>query len=70
MRSHACPKCQGAMEEGFILSERETYRRAAGWLTGAPKRSLLLGLKLPHKPIAIQSWRCQRCGLLENYAKG
>jgi uncharacterized protein (UPF0212 family) len=69
MRSHSCPKCQSAMEEGFTLSERESRRRAAGWVAGAPKRNLLMGLELPHKPIDIQSWRCPRCGLIENYAK-
>ena len=70
MRSHACPKCQSTMEEGFTLTGRDTYRRAAGWVAGPPRKNVLLGLKLPHKPIDIQAWRCSRCGFLENYAKG
>ncbi len=70
MRSHTCPKCQSSMEEGFTLTDHESYRRAAGWIAGPPRKSLLLGLKLPHKPIGIQTWRCSRCGFLENYARG
>jgi uncharacterized C2H2 Zn-finger protein len=70
LRSNACPKCQAAMEEGFTLTYRDSRRRAAGWVAGRPMEGLLFGLKLPHKPVPIQSWRCPRCGLLESYAKG
>jgi len=70
VRSNSCPKCQASMEEGFILADRDTYRRPTGWVAGPPRRQLFLGLKLPHKPIDIQSWRCSRCGFLEHYAKG
>ncbi|MDP5277635.1 PF20097 family protein [Sphingomonas sp. DG1-23] len=69
MRAHTCPKCQGTMEQGFTLTGRDTYRRATSWVAGPPRKLLLLGLKLPHKPIDIQAWRCGRCGFLENYAK-
>jgi hypothetical protein len=58
------------MAEGFTLAQRDDYRRLAGWVAGAPRKQFLLGLKLPHKPLDIQTWRCQRCGFLENYAKG
>jgi hypothetical protein len=58
------------MEQGFTLTGRDTYRRAASWVAGPPKQYWLLGLKLPHPPIEIQAWRCGRCGFLENYAKG
>ncbi len=69
MRSNSCPKCQGTMEEGFTLTGRDTYRRAAGWVAGRPRKNWLLGLRLPHKPIDIQSWRCGRCGYLESFAR-
>lgn len=70
MRSNSCPRCQGAMEEGFVLTGRDTYRRAAGWVKGQPKKNWLLGLKFSQAPIDIQTWRCGRCGYLESYARG
>lgn len=57
------------MEVGFTLVGRDTYRRPASWVAGAPRKHWLLGLKLPRKPINIQVWRCSRCGLLESYAR-
>ncbi len=68
MRSHSCPKCQGTMAEGYMLSERQSMRVVAGWVSGAPQRGWF-GLKRVGKPIDIASWRCQRCGFLENYAR-
>jgi hypothetical protein len=68
-RSNSCPKCQAAMVEGFTLTDRDTYRRPTGWIAGPPRKRFLIGLKLPHKPIDIQTWRCPRCGFLENYAR-
>ncbi|NYT42640.1 hypothetical protein HZY97_17840 [Sphingomonas sp. R-74633] len=68
-RSIICPKCQSAMEEGFTLAYRDSTRRTTGWVAGPPTKSLFLGLKLPHPPISIQTWRCPRCGFLENYAR-
>ncbi|MDG2534650.1 PF20097 family protein [Sphingomonas sp. HITSZ_GF] len=69
IRSNTCPKCQSAMAEGFTLADQDSYRRTTGWVAGPPQKKLLLGLKLPHKPIGIQTWRCPRCGFLEHYAK-
>lgn len=69
MRSNSCPKCQSSMEEGFTLADRDSYRRTTGWVAGRPRKALLLGLKLPHEPLGIQTWRCSRCGFLEHYAK-
>jgi hypothetical protein len=57
------------MEEGFTLTYHDSRRRAAGWVAGKPVEAMFFGLKLPHKPLPIQSWRCSRCGFLENYAK-
>jgi len=69
IRSNSCPKCQAAMEEGFTLAHQDSARRTTSWVAGAPKKSMFLGLKLPHPPISIQTWRCPRCGFLEHYAK-
>ena len=69
MRTHACPKCQGSMAQGYMLSERYGASAVGGWIEGAPKKHWW-GLKVGSKPIEIQTWRCQRCGFLENYAHG
>lgn len=69
MRAHTCPKCQGSMHEGFVLSERYGVSAVSNWVEGPPRKSIW-GLKFKTKPIEIRTWRCQRCGFLENYAAG
>ena len=70
MRTLRCAKCDGAMGEGFLLSEIQSRRAVTSWVQGAPQKSFWLGLKLPAKPVPVQTYRCQRCGYLENYANG
>lgn len=69
MRSHTCPKCGGAMAEGYLLGNVQGYHTATDWIAGAPVKSIWTGLKLggrtKHK---VQTWRCARCGFLESYA--
>jgi hypothetical protein len=67
MRSNTCPKCHGSMVEGFMLGEHQGMRAVASWAAGAPQERWY-GLKLKTKPIKVQTWRCTRCGFLENYA--
>ena len=67
MRAHSCPKCQGAMGEGFMLTEKGGTRTVSTWVPGPPQKRWW-GLKLAAKPIEIATWRCPRCGYLENYA--
>lgn len=68
-RSKACPKCQGAMSEGFIVDHGHGTRTVSGWVEGAPEKSIWVGVKLGgRKPIEIASWRCRSCGFLESYA--
>ena len=70
-RPHDCPKCSGAMTEGFILDNTYGEKRVAGWMSGKPVRSFWTGLKTgKQKPIDIATWRCGRCGFLESYAAG
>lgn len=69
MRSNSCPECQGSMVEGFVVGESQGVRAVSTWAEGAPE-SRWFGLKLKTKPIPIQTWRCQRCGYLKNYARG
>lgn len=69
MRSHNCPECQGSMVEGFVPSERHGSQLVSNWLEGAPKTGWF-GVKLKGKSLPIQTWRCQRCGFLKQYARG
>ena len=72
MPSRQCPKCAGSMSEGFV-ADRTHHSAAAvpSWVEGEPERSVWTGLKLRGKPrIDIASWRCTRCGFLEQYASG
>ncbi|MDF7775136.1 PF20097 family protein [Sphingomonas sp. AOB5] len=70
MRSNACPKCQGSMTQGFVLAETQGMKTVSSWVEGSPVKGwfgVKLGKRVTHE---IQSWRCTRCGYLENYAKG
>lgn len=69
MRSHTCPKCQSSMTEGFIAFDKSGLAEVAGWSEGAPKKGWF-GVKNKGKPVQISTWRCNRCGFLENYAVG
>ena len=61
-----CPKCQGPMQEGFILSF--TVSR---WIAGSPEPSFWMGTKISGKQQhPIQSYRCTSCCYLESYATG
>ncbi len=64
-----CPKCHGRMEQGFILDIGYGTRMPASWYGGQPARSIWTGTKTRGLATAqIVSWRCSRCGFLENYA--
>jgi hypothetical protein len=56
------------MTEGFVPHERSSIAGLGRWYRGTPVNSWF-GIKLPKGPIHIMTWRCQRCGFLEQYAK-
>ena len=59
------------MEQGFIADATEHYTKVSHWIDGAPVKSFWGGVKTRgHKKLAIETWRCARCGYLENYAPG
>ena len=59
------------MAEGFIIDRTHGGVAVESWVEGAPERSVWTGLKLTGKPmIDIGTWRCGRCGFLEQYAAG
>lgn len=69
MPASTCPKCAGAMVEGFELDESHGWRRPAGWVEGKPQRSVWTGVSLRgRRQLPIRSFRCRRCGFLESYA--
>lgn len=57
------------MAEGFVPTEKSSMPTVNMWIEGAPQKGWWGNVKLPGKPIPIATWRCQRCGFLENYAK-
>ena len=67
--SKSCPKCGGRMEQGFVADATEHYTKVTQWVEGAPQKSFWGGVKSRGKrKVPIESWRCGRCGYLENYA--
>ena len=70
-QSNQCPKCGGSMAEGFVLDKTHGGAGVAAWVEGAPMISLWTGVRLTGRPqTRIATWRCRRCGFLENYATG
>jgi RNase P subunit RPR2 len=70
MPSTPCPKCYGNMEIGVIPDiGQSNYTIASSWLEGEPEKSFWSGMKTKDKRrFAIVSYRCTKCGFLENYA--
>jgi hypothetical protein len=59
-----CPKCQGAMEQGFLVD-----RVLTRWIEGAVERNVLgLPKMWGKRKIPISTDRCMECGYLELYA--
>jgi Domain of unknown function (DUF6487) len=63
-----CPKCNGQMEQGFVLDFTYGTRLVSQWVPGAPEKVFLIGIKIP-KMIPIGTFRCVSCGFLESYAR-
>ncbi len=63
-----CPRCQGSMAQGVMIENKDSLPSATHWLEG-PVESGWFGLKLKGKrQLPIVTYRCGRCGYLENYA--
>ena len=70
MRSNSCPKCQSAMTRGFVLDHTHGGYASNKWVEGAPQKIFWTGIKLGgRRKITIETWRCGRCGFLEQYAR-
>jgi predicted nucleic-acid-binding Zn-ribbon protein len=65
-----CPKCQGAMETGYIPDANYGGVLRSSWTEGAPERNFFGLLKFKGKrQIATTTDRCTTCGYLESYAR-
>ena len=65
-----CPKCGGAMEQGFINDSTYGGRVVSHWSAGAPRKSFWRGITTSDgKPIPIGTFACSACGFLESYAR-
>ena len=70
MNQQICPKCQGEMEQGFVLEVSQGGRSVISWFSGQPKKSFWAGIKLFEvKQIPIGTFRCMDCGYLESFAR-
>jgi predicted nucleic-acid-binding Zn-ribbon protein len=69
-RMTTCPKCQGAMETGFIPDSAYGAVLRTNWTEGEPETNFFGMLKIKGKrKIAITTDRCATCGYLESYAR-
>ena len=60
-----CPKCNGSMKEGELVDNARSVSTPQEWAEKATS-VLFVGKKRGKK---IVSYRCEKCGYLENYAK-
>lgn len=69
--SQSCPKCEGDMQQGFILDMTHRGRLVSHWRPGVPQRSDWTGTHdAPQdQVIPIGVFRCGSCGFLESYAR-
>jgi hypothetical protein len=65
-----CPKCNGRMQQGFVLDNTYGARVVSQWAADAPLKSFWTGTKPPEGDlIPIGTYRCESCGYLESYAR-
>jgi hypothetical protein len=59
------------MQQGFIVDRSENARRLVStWVEGSPQKAFWTGLSFKgRKTIDVQTFRCDKCGFLESYAK-
>ena len=66
-----CPACRVPMEVGFVRDDTaHSQSTPAEWVEGRPERTWFIGLKVKdHDRYEIESWRCPRCGALQDFAR-
>jgi hypothetical protein len=69
MLKPTCPKCQVAMDEGFVVDQNYATAAQAEWAEGQPETSIWTGVKLRGRErYKVATFRCPRCSYLESYA--
>ena len=69
-RVNNCPKCQGAMETGFIPDASYGAILLSNWTEGAAEKNFLQSIKLKgRRQIPLTAERCTQCGFVELYAR-
>lgn len=64
-----CPKCSGAMVQGFIPDYSDGPIYVEDWIEGQPAKSFWTKTKAAKgEGIPIGAFRCEKCGFLEFYA--
>ena len=66
-----CPKCDGEMEQGFMLDSTHGGQISSQWAAGVPEKSFWTRTKaVPEDTIIpVGAFRCASCGFLESYAR-
>ncbi len=65
-----CMKCGGRLTEGFVVDQGYGVVDVSTWQGGAPQKSFWSGIKTDKSAqLPITTYRCQRCGYLEQYAR-
>jgi len=59
------------MTRGFLVQETASHTKTtAQWVEGEPVKSFWTGLTLKGRAkLAVETWRCGRCGFRESYAR-
>jgi hypothetical protein len=69
MNPPVCPKCSGAMEDGFIADFARRTEQST-WVKGEPEEGFLIGLRVSDRTThKVRTVRCVNCGFLESYAR-
>lgn len=71
-RQPVCPKCQSAMEVGWLPDLSMGGSVMPRWQSGIPEPNGVLGLgglKLNADRPYVATYRCPNCGYLESYAR-
>jgi hypothetical protein len=66
-----CPKCQSAMERGYLPDIAHGMVMRASWNPGEPEvRRFIGGIKWkPKESLPVTAYRCVKCGFVELYVE-
>jgi hypothetical protein len=58
------------MAQGFILDHADGQQnKATAWVEGEPEKGWFGSIKTRgRRVLELESWRCEKCGFLDNYA--